>query len=170
MTEFKAILQRFGEMGEKTGWTYLEIPPEIAQQIKPNTRTSYRVKGKIDDFPLKMVALLPMGEGAFIIPMNNAIRKGIRKEAGATVHLTLEEDTDEFVISPDLMMCMEDETIALENFNKLPKSHQKYYSKWIESAKTMETKSKRISMTIKGFEMGMNYGEMMRYYRDFREF
>ena len=167
MVEFTTILQKFGEMGEKTGWTFMEIPPEIAQQIKPNTRTSYRVKGKIDDFPLKMVALLPMGEGGFIIPMNDRIRKGIRKNTGATVKLQLEEDTDEFILSPDLLECMEEVPEAIEKFNKLPKSHQKYYSNWVESAKTMDTKSKRIAMAIKGFQMGMNYGEMMRYYRDF---
>jgi hypothetical protein len=165
MITFQTTLQKFGEKGEKTGWTYVEIPAHIAYEIKPDTKLGFRVKGFIDNFPVKLLALLPMGEGDFIIPMNVQIRKGIRKEEGAMVTLNLEEDTDELPQSEELMMCLEDEPKALEAFLKMPKSHQNYYAKWIESAKTIETKTKRITMTVNGLAMGMNYGEMMRYYR-----
>lgn len=165
MTTFKTILQKFGEKGEKTGWTYIEIPAHIAHEIKPNTKLGFRVKGKIDDFPVKLLALLPMGEGDFILPMNAQIRKEIRKEEGAMVTLNLEEDTDELPQSEELMICLEDEPKALETFLKLPKSHQTYYSKWIDSAKTIETKTKRITMTVQGMSMGMTYPEMLKYYR-----
>jgi uncharacterized protein YdeI (YjbR/CyaY-like superfamily) len=93
------------------------------------------------------------------------MRKGIKKEEGAMVSLNLEEDTDELPQSEELMICLEDEPKALEAFLKMPKSHQNYYTKWIESAKTIETKTKRITMTVNGLAMGMDYGEMMRYYR-----
>jgi hypothetical protein len=166
IVRFQTILQKFGEKGEKTGWTYVHIPADIAQEIKPNTKLGYRVKGTIDDFSIKLVALIPMGEGDFVIPINAQMRRGIRKEEGATVTLNLEEDTDELPQSEELMICLEDEPKALEAFLKLPKSHQNYYSKWIESAKTIETKTKRISMTVHGLAMGMTYGEMMRYYKN----
>jgi hypothetical protein len=168
MTTFQTILQKFGEKGEKTGWTYVHIPADIAQEIKPNTKLGYRVKGTIDNFSIKLVALIPMGEGDFVIPINAQMRKGICKEEGAMVTLKLEEDTDELPQSEELMICLEDEPKALEAFLKMPKSHQNYYSKWIESAKTIETKTKRITMTVHGLAMGMNYGEMMRYYKNLR--
>jgi uncharacterized protein YdeI (YjbR/CyaY-like superfamily) len=113
-----------------------------------------------------MVALLPMGEGDFIIPINGGMRKVIKKEAGASVEVSLEEDTDEFILSPDMMACLEEEPSALAAFQKLPGSHQKYYSKWVDSAKTVETKSKRIRMVLMGFAMGMDFGEMVRYYKN----
>lgn len=166
MTTFYTILQKFGEKGEKTGWTYVHIPADIAQEIKPNTKLGFRVKGTIDDFSIKLVALIPMGEGEFVIPINAQMRRGIRKEEGAMVTLNLEEDTDELPQSEELMICLEDEPKALEAFLKMPKGHQNYYSKWIESAKTIETKTKRITMTVHGLAMGMNYGEMMRYYKN----
>ncbi len=166
MTTFYTILQKFGEKGEKTGWTYVHIPADIAQEIKPNTKLGFRVKGTIDDFSIKLVALIPMGEGDFVIPINAQMRRGIRKEEGAMVTLNLEEDTDELPQSEELMICLEDEPKALEAFLKMPKGHQNYYSKWIESAKTIETKTKRITMTVHGLAMGMNYGEMMRYYKN----
>ena len=166
MITYQTILQKFGEKGEKTGWTYVEIPADIAQEIKSNTKLGFRVKGLIDSFPVKLLALLPMGEGDFVIPINAMMRKGIRKEEGAMVTLNLEEDTDELPQSEELMICLEDEPKALEAFLKMPKGHQNYYAKWIESAKSIETKTKRITMTVNGLAMGMDYGEMMRYYRD----
>lgn len=167
MVSFTAVLQKFDKKGEKTGWTYLEVPAEMAQKIKENTRVSFRVKGKIDEFPIKLVALIPMGEGDFILPINAQMRKGIRKAEGASVVLSLEEDQDELSISPELLICLEDEPSASKAFHAMPKSHQFYYSKWIESAKTIETKSKRISMTVQSLAMGMDYGQMLRYFRDF---
>lgn len=169
MTTFTTILQKFGEKGEKTGWTYLEIPPDVAQEIKPDTKLGFRVKGTIDQFSIKLTALLPMGDGTFIIPMNAQIRKGIRKNEGATVTVNLEEDTDELPQSEELLLCLEDVPEALEAFQKLPKGHQNYYNNWIESAKTIETKTKRIAMTVQGMAMGMTYSEMMKYYRDLRQ-
>ena len=165
MITYQTTLQKFGEKGEKTGWTYVEIPAHIAHEIKPDTRLGFRVKGSIDAFPLKLVALIPMGEGDFVIPINATMRKGIRKEEGAMVVLNLEEDTDELPQSEELMMCLEDEPKALEMFLKLPKGHQNYYAKWIESAKSIETKTKRIAMTVNGLALGMDYGEMLKYYR-----
>ena len=166
MVSFTAVLQKFDKKGEKTGWTYLEIPAEMAQKIKENTRISFRVKGKIDEFPIKLVALIPMGEGDFILPINAQMRKGIRKAEGASVLLSLEEDQEELSISSELLICLEDEPAASKAFHAMPKSHQFYYSKWIEAAKTIETKSKRISMTVQSLAMGMDYGQMLRYFRD----
>jgi Domain of unknown function (DUF1905)/Bacteriocin-protection, YdeI or OmpD-Associated len=165
MVQFKSILDKFGEKGEKTGWTYFQIPAHIAQELNPGVKTSYRVKGKIDNFPIKMVALLPMGEGDFIIPFNQKYKKEVGKKEGDTIEVSLEIDTDEFVISPDLMECLEDDPRAITAFEKMPKSHQKYYSNWVESAKTFETKSKRIAQCVFGLANGMDYGQTLRHFK-----
>ena len=165
MIQFKAILDKFNEKGEKTGWTYFTIPAHIAQELNPGVKVGYRVKGKIDNFPIKMVALLPMGEGDFIIPFNQKFKKGTGKKEGATIEVTLEIDTDEFVFSEDLMTCLEDDPVAIAAFNKMPKSHQKYYSNWVESAKTFETKSKRITQCVFGLANGMDYGQTLRHFK-----
>jgi hypothetical protein len=169
MVTFKAILQKFDKKGEKTGWTYFETPADVANVLNPEVRTSYRVKGKLDAFVLKLVALIPMGDGRFIIPVNAEMRRIIRKKEGDTVEVTLEIDTDPLPQSADLLACLEDEPKALAYFNKLPTSHQNYYSKWIESAKTIETKTKRITMTIRGMAMGLDYGQTLRYFRDLEQ-
>ena len=165
MTIFQTILQKFGEKGEKTGWTYLEIPAHIAHEIKSDCKVSFRVKGMIDNFPVKLLALLPMGEGDFIMPVNATMRKGIKKQKGEKIIVQLELDKAELKINSDFLSCIADEPKAKAFFDKLPKSHQNYYSKWIDSAKTDETKAKRIAQSMNGFKMGMNFPEMLRHYK-----
>lgn len=166
MVTFETIIQKFDEKGEKTGWAYLEIPLEIANQINPNTRTSYRVKGKLDSLEIKQVALLPMGEGDFIIPFNATYKKKLGKKEGSKIEISLELDTSEFVFSEELIQCLADEPTALAFFESLPKSHQKYFSNWVESAKTIETRTKRITQAVIGCSMGLGYGEMIRYFKN----
>jgi len=48
MISFHAVLQKFGDKGEKTGWTYIEVPAKMAGFLKENNKKSFRVKGKID--------------------------------------------------------------------------------------------------------------------------
>jgi hypothetical protein len=169
MYTFTALLQRFDEKGEKTGWTYITVPISVSEGMKPGQKTSYRVKGMLDNYAIKQVALVPMGNGQFIIAVNATMRRGIRKEAGATLEVSLAVDDDPFPISPDLIACLEDEPAALEFFNTLPKGHQQYFSNWIESAKTIDTKAKRITQAVTGLAMGQGYGEMIRHFKKLKE-
>jgi hypothetical protein len=163
MIKFTALLEKFGKKGEKTGWTYFVIRSEQTKKINPGVKTSFRVKGKLDGFSIKGVAIIPMGEGDFIMPVNALMRKGLKKQKGEKIMVQLELDKAELNINSDFLTCLSDDKKAKAFFDKLPKSHQNYYSKWIESAKTVETKAKRIAQSINGFKMGMNYPEMMRY-------
>ena len=53
---FDAIILKFGDQGEKTGWRYIEIPAVIAQQLVPGNKKAFRVSGKIDHFKIDKVA------------------------------------------------------------------------------------------------------------------
>ena len=170
MESFTALLQRFGQKGEKTGWTYIAIPNDVSDALKPGQKTSFRVKGTLDAFAIKQVALMPMGKSgdtgsAFILVVNADMRRGIRKEAGASLQVGLELETDPVPLSADLMACLADEPAALDFFNTLAKGHQIYFSNWIEEAKTTATKTKRLTQTVMGLSMGMGYGEMIRYFK-----
>jgi len=153
---------KFARMGEKTGWTYIEIPAGLAQKLKPGNKKSFRVKGKLDGFPVEKTALLPMGEGKFILPLNAAMRKGTGKKEGGMLRVQLEEDKREYVLNFDMMECLKDEPAAVKYFRSLSPSHQRYFSKWIESAKTEPTKAKRIAQTVNALAKGWGYGEMIR--------
>jgi len=165
-TGFEAILEKFGSMGEKTGWTYLKIPPVVTEKLMPGNKKSFRVKGLLDEHSIKSVALIPMGDGAFIMAINAGMRKAIRKNVGATVAVVLAIDKEPIPLSSGLLECLQDEPKALEQFNILLPSHQQYYSKWIESAKTEVTKAKRIGIVVNGLARGIDFGAMLREQRD----
>ncbi len=163
MLEYSTIILKFGEQGEKTGWTYIEVPADIAQQLKPGNKKSFRVKGFLDLLKVEGLALLPMGEGNFIIALNADIRKAIRKSDGAMLQVKLEVD-NEFSIEPppELLECLNDDPEAMDFFNSLAKSHRDYFIKWINSAKTEATRANRIVQMVNAMAQKWNYAQMIR--------
>lgn len=162
MIQLTAMMKRFASQGEKTGWTYIEVPADLAQKLKPGNRKEFKVKGKIDKHTINRVSLLPMGDGSFIMPVNAGMRKAIGKRHGAMVKVQLTEDKSEFVFNSDLVECLNDEPVASDFFKTLPGSHQRYFSKWIDSAKTAQTKAKRIAQTVNALAKKQGYPEMLR--------
>lgn len=122
-----ASILKFDSKGEKTGWSYIEIDKETANLLLPNNKKSFRIKGKIDDFAIQQVALMPMGDGNFILPLNAAIRKGIKKSKGATVVLTITADKSIYEINTLFLECLQDEPLAYTYFKSLTTSHQHYF-------------------------------------------
>jgi uncharacterized protein YdeI (YjbR/CyaY-like superfamily) len=110
-----------------------------------------------------------MGDGEFILPINAAMRKGTKKQQGASLQIQLEVDVEELKPSAELMECLADEPEAEAKFKSLPKGHQNYFSNWIKSAKTEPTKAKRIAHTIKFLSKGKDFGEMLRALKKERE-
>lgn len=162
MVKFQAVIQKFHEMGEKTGWSYIEISSALINKINPGVKRSFRVKGMLDKHPLKAMALLPMGEGNFILPLRSEIRKAIGKEKGEKVSVTLEVDNDQIPLNEELLLCLSDDSGAFSFFNSLTPSHQRYFSNWVSSAKTLETKSKRIALCLNALANKLDYGQMIR--------
>ena len=107
-----------------------------------------------------------MGDGNFIMPVNAVMRKAIGKRKGDRVAIIFEPDASELKLSKDFLECLSDEPGAQGYFNNMPKSHQQYYSKWIESAKTEATKIKRIAIVVNGLARHLDYGAMLREQRD----
>src|SRR5215831_8283059 len=97
MVRFTATIHQFAQQGEKTGWSYIEIPVDIAQKLKPGNKKEFKVKGKLDAHPITRVSLLPMGGGKFIMPINAKFRKATGKRKGAMLKVALEEDKSQFV-------------------------------------------------------------------------
>jgi Domain of unknown function (DUF1905)/Bacteriocin-protection, YdeI or OmpD-Associated len=161
MVKFKTIIEKAGKLGEKTGWTYVIFPATVARKLSPS-KVSFRIKGKLDAHPIKGVAILPMGKGTFMLPINADLRKATGKKNGDKLTLEIELDTKKPVVTSDLIKCLETEPDSLIFFKSLPKSHQLYFSKWIESAKTIATKTKRITMAVIAMSKRHGYPEMMR--------
>ena len=166
MVSFKALLQKFGNKSEKTGWTYIDIPEKIAENIKPGCKKSFRVKGKIDEHVFKAIALTPMGDGNFILAINVPIRKAIKKIHGAFVDINIEEDTEELVPDVEMMECLKDEPAAFTYFISLPASHQNWFSNWVKTARSQTTKTKRMAIIVRACIQKMQFAQMIKIYRE----
>ncbi len=162
MVRFTVTIKKFGSKGEKTGWTYFEVPADIAQELKPGNKKEFKVKGKLDKYTIKRTSLIPMGGGLFIMALNADMRKAIHKKEGAMLLVQLSEDKSDFVFNADFIECLKDEPPAHAFFQTLTGSHQRYFSKWIDSAKTDATKTKRIAMAVNALARSMGYPEMIR--------
>jgi hypothetical protein len=162
MVQFTTTIKKFDKQGEKTGWTYIQILSKEAEVMNPGVKTSYRVKGKLDDYAIEKIAIMPMGDGNFIMPLNATIRKNIRKGKGDTVQVKLEWDKEPLAPDADFLECLQDDPEALRHFQSLAKGHKNYFSKWIESAKTAPTKAKRIAMAVTALSKGLGFPEMLR--------
>ncbi len=163
MIDFTVEILKYGSQGEKTGWTYIEVPFDIAEQIKPGVRKSFRVKGFLDQFSVEGLALVPVGEGNFIIALNAEIRRTLKKRRLYQLRVRLESH-DDFEIQPPagLLECLEEDPESIEFFDSLAKSHREYFYKWIDSAKTEQTRVKRITKTAIAISMKYGYSEMIR--------
>jgi hypothetical protein len=162
LIRFQAVIQQFEEQGEKTGWTYVSIPAEWAEKLIPGNKRAFRVKGKLDSFPIKGVSLIPMGGGDFIMALNATIRKGIGKRVGAMLALALEVDHTEFEIPADLIEWLNEVPTAKDYFEKLPKSHQRYWVNWLASVKSDQARLNRLERAVNALSQGFGFAEMLR--------
>lgn len=169
MIRFTTTIRKFDRKGEKTGWTYIEVSRAQANRLHPGRKVGYRVKGLLDKHPIHRVAMLPMGDGDFIIPLNAKMRKAIGKGQGDKLNVSLDVDERTLPPSADFMRCLRDDALASKHFKTLSGSHQRYFSKWIEEAKTMETKTRRITMAITALASGQGFPEMLRANRRTRD-
>ena len=145
------------------GWVYVIVPADVAIKLHSEDKKAFRIKGKIDDYAFEGVGLLPAGDGEYILAIKAAIRKAIGKKPGDKVTFLLEKDEAEYQLPELLLTCLEDEPEASAFFYSLPKGHQRYYGNWIDTARTEDTKVKRVAETINALLRKQHFGQMMQY-------
>lgn len=159
--KFNAMIERFEKHGEKTGWSYIYIPKRLASKLA-DQKNSFRVKGKLDDYSIKQIALLPMGTGDFIMPINGEMRKNLNKMEGDTLKVEIDIDVSDLVTDQDFIDCLAEVPKALAQYEKLSQGHKNYFTKWLDTAKTQETKASRIAMAVDALSRGLRFDEMLR--------
>lgn len=162
MTTYTTSIKQFEEKGDKSGWTYIELPADLAQELNPGVRKAYRVKGRIDNYKFARISLIPAGGGNYIMALNAEMRKNIAKRKGAQVKVTLVVDSSERQLPKWIEECLADEPAANRFFNELTPGHQNYFLNWLESAKSDATRVKRMTMTVNALAKKQDFGQMIR--------
>jgi hypothetical protein len=162
MISTSLVIEKFGAMGDKTGWTYLRITSDMIEKIKPNNKKIFRVKGKVDNVELKRHAIMPIGDGDFLLPLKKSIMLQIKKPIGEKVSVNIAADNSDIVYDEDFMACLDNEKTAKEVYFSFTDGHRNYFNNYIQQAKSDATKTKRIVKAIRCLEMGMNFPEMLK--------
>jgi uncharacterized protein YdeI (YjbR/CyaY-like superfamily) len=150
------IEKRIAQSGfAMSNWTYVVIP-DFPSALK-NDGPRAKVKGWLDDYEFRQVKLLPMADNAMMLPINAKMRKKINKNAGDWVLVALYADDSIFEVPNDILVCLMESPRAMNFFNTLSESNQKYYIDWIESTANMDTKAERILTTIERLEQGIRF-------------
>jgi len=162
MHAFKSIIQKFDVKGEKTGWRYVDVPPDLITKLNLKNKKEFRIKGFADDVKFERMTCFPLGGGNFIIVLNAEIRKKLGKKEGTTVNIKFEKDNAGALQSEELLACLKDDEIALKQFNSMTKSNQNYFHNHILGAKGADTRAGRIVNTINAMYKKQDFGVMIR--------
>lgn len=146
------LLQKYPGKG---GWTYAVI-----SEVSKDKRSRFgwvKVKGHIDSFELKNYKLMPLSNGSLFLPVRSEIRKKIGKKAGDWVKVVLYADDAPTEIPDELLSCLEEDSIAYEAFKSYTDAQRKEFIDWIYSAKTEDTRVKRIVETLNKLAKGRKF-------------
>ena len=161
MIHFTAIVKKFGEKGEKTGWTYFDINKKLAIEIKPDIKKSFRVKGNINNILLEKSSLYPMGDGNFIFAINSEFKRKLKITTGDLIKVEIEFDERQAELPEAFVECLE-EDVALKNyFYGLTKTHQSNYKHYMLGAKSENAKAKKIAQVLQALSLKMTPKEMI---------
>ena len=64
-----------------------------------------------------------------------------------------------------MLACVELEPKAKTYFESLPKSHQRYFSNWVDGAKTAITRERRLITIIEALNNKWDYPTMIKFYK-----
>ncbi len=112
-------------------------------------RGQVKVKVTYDGVPYRG-SLAKMGHHCHFLLVRKDIRKLIGKNAGDTVRVTVQRDTEERVVEvpAELADLFQQNPEAKALYDKLSYTHRKEYVQWINEAKRPETRQNRLAKTI----------------------
>ena len=95
--------------------------------------------------------------GTDYIGLNREVREAAHVEAGGTITIALERDTDprEVDVPPELTNALADDAPARAAFEKLSYTHRKEYARWIAEAKREQTRERRLAKAVEMLRAGV---------------
>ena len=132
----------------KGGWTYVSLPkPEALGKKRFGSK---KVSGRIDDYEFTGLSIWNTKAGDLFFPVKAEIRKMIGKTDGDLVTIEISGgDDDSAMLPPDpLHSLLKEEPEARRSFKKLSAVKQKEIEKWIQDARSDESRVQRLAEVL----------------------
>ena len=141
MVRFHATIEQSGKTA-----TGIRVPAEVVDALGSGKRPAVQVT--INGYTYRTTVGV-MG-GAFMLPLSADNRHAAGVAAGDEVEVELELDTEprEVVVPPDLAAALEQDAGTQDFFNTLSYSAKRRHVLSVDSAKTPETRRRRIDTVI----------------------
>lgn len=143
----RKLLEKFPGKG---GWTFISLAEVPYEKHFPFGMV--RVQGRLDDYLLGTVKLMPKGNKELFLPVNARIRKALGKEAGDEVLVKLYKVAAPTSIPEEVLACLKDSPGSLEKFYILPEWKQTLYLEAIVDAKSPDEKTANILKLLEVLE------------------
>jgi Bacteriocin-protection, YdeI or OmpD-Associated/Domain of unknown function (DUF1905) len=130
----------------------VDVPRDISKALRAaaENKTHIPVFGQVEGWPLKST-LSPRGGGAYRLHIHSNIWRKLRIDAGDTVEVMLEVDTEprDPALPEDLAGALADEPRALAIFNSLTPALRRQIVRYVDTAKHTSTREKRVRLIAK---------------------
>ncbi len=139
------------ELGGKTA-TGLSVQADIVSKLGPSKRPAVQVTIGGHRYRTTVAS---MG-GRFLVPLSAQNRAAAGVSAGDEVEVEIASDAAprEVVVPEDLASALETDEQARKFFDGLSCTNRKEWVRWIEDAKTADTRTKRIEKTAAALRAG----------------
>jgi hypothetical protein len=128
------------ELKQRGPGNFVEIPfdpLEVFGEARPP------VRGNLNGFPFR--GRIAKYGGEYMLGFRREIREGASVEAGDTVDVEIELDTEPRTVAlpDDLAAALDEEARA--TFDRMAYTHRREYVEWITEAKRPETRTRRVA-------------------------
>ena len=131
----------------------VDVPRDVSNSLRKLAGDNPKhipVVGQVEGLPLKST-LSPRSGGSYRLHIHSSIWRKLRIDAGDIVEvmLLLDSEPRDPVLPHDLAGSLPDEPRALAVFNSLTPAFRRQIVRYVEHAKHVSTREKRISLTVK---------------------
>jgi len=130
------------------------LPADLQNALTFPKRTRMRISGELNDVPFAG-AWIPDGRGRYFTMIGAALRRNAGLELGEPVHVRFRVEDPEYVDVPEyLMAAIETDPAALCVWEDLTPGKKRGIVHLVTSAKTGETRAKRIRNVVESLASG----------------
>lgn len=129
----------------------LEMPPWVSEKFPSQERI--RIEGTINGHPFRATTER-REQGVYSIRVNSAMLKGSRANVGDTVNLVILGPEPRLIVPSDLLDALNNSPETKKGWDRLTEAERRDWTRWIELAKTPETRMRRISRAVDQLSSG----------------